>query len=125
VSNSVRFWCLALSTIALASCLSIEGKSALTVRDYKPSGRTPEHIEIFEAASVPRRPYRSIGQLMTDCYREAFPMYREDVLDAMKKEAARIGADAVIGVALEEVPYSLVGAVYCQASGTPVVYLDR
>jgi hypothetical protein len=97
-------------------------QSALTTQDYRPSGRSPEQIEIYHANEQrPGRPYKAIGTITTDWSQGGRLPEPKVIVDLMRREASRIGADAIIDV--EFVRPGMVGKGL--GSGTAVVFLDR
>lgn len=74
------------------------------------AGRDPSEVELL--ATPPQRRYQSLGQIRTQA--RPFGMFsprpsREDAESALRREAARLGADAVINVAIGDRGYDALG----------------
>jgi hypothetical protein len=91
---------LATSLGALAACTSIDVKSTPYPAAAKYAPSDPDKIEILR--SEPSRDHEKIGEIQIDASTDPAPPLI-DLGDTLRKEAAKIGADAVIVMQYREV----------------------
>ena len=81
----------------------IAGALALLAPSIPAAQRYPaDHIKVYEPGTIAPDAYRVVKRLWTETWRSAFalPSFPDvaAAIDAMKQEAAKIGADAVTNV---------------------------
>ena len=96
-TNSIRCTIIAIATgsCALLTTACAPAPTALTVLHEYPPKPADSPVEIFQSAA-PQCDFREIG--IVTARRRTFLTSMEKVNDAMRREARKIGGDALVGV---------------------------
>ena len=79
-------------------------KSTFDTIQKNRQAKSPDEIEIFNYGSTPKKPYVIIGTMEAPKVQWTALYTRADLIDALKKKAAEIGADAIINVRDQQNP---------------------
>ena len=98
----MRKTCVLLLLLFLSGCAATT-ESFVRIGDetYPPKPKDYE-VLVFAEGELPQEEYKVIGMVYTVAQREFGVMYHKEIVDLLKEEARKHGADAIIGVRIGE-----------------------
>jgi hypothetical protein len=93
LARTFGFWLLSLAALALVSCASLDATSTQYVGAPHPPATDPGKVEILR--TEPTRAHDRLGEIMVDASTDPAPPVAQ-VEERLRKEAGKLGADAVV-----------------------------